>query len=235
MGEVLYVVMPAYNEAENICNSVEEWYKVLEGKDEESRLVVADAGSTDDTHKLLTELMDKLPKLVVLEDTLKQHGPKLIALYNYAITMNADYVFQTDSDGQTNPKEFEKFWSMKADKDAVFGFRRKRGDGLGRLFVEKVLCLIIRAIFGVDVPDANAPFRLMRCDSLEEYMGRFKEDFSLPNVMIVAFFKYYKKDILFEEISFESRKAGKNSINIRKICSIGLKSIMQFYDFKKGL
>ena len=49
--EKLYIVIPAYNEAENIQGVVEEWYRVLELADmsKESRLLVIDDGSRDDT------------------------------------------------------------------------------------------------------------------------------------------------------------------------------------------
>lgn len=42
----LYVVMPAYNEEKNIEKVVKQWYAVLEGKAENSKLVIADSGST---------------------------------------------------------------------------------------------------------------------------------------------------------------------------------------------
>lgn len=235
MGEVLYVVMPAYNEEENIKVTVSEWYKVLEGKHELSRIVVADSGSNDNTHKILVDMKETFPKLEILENTLKQHGPKVIALYNYAIEKGADFIFQTDSDGQTNPQEFEGFWNERSEYDAIFGYRKQRGDGQGRMFVEKVLCLILKCIFGINVPDANAPFRLMKAKALKEYMNRFREDYSLPNIMVVTFFEHYKRNILFKEISFENRRAGENSINVRKIFAIGIKSIREFYKFKRNL
>ena len=43
----LYIVMPAYNEEENIREVVQSWYPLLEGKSEDSRLVIADSGSKD--------------------------------------------------------------------------------------------------------------------------------------------------------------------------------------------
>ena len=91
----LYVVMPAYNEEENIENVVKAWYKVLSGKNPLSKLVVADSGSTDTTHERLLKLKETYPQLEILADTGKQHGPKVIALYDYAIKKGADYVFQT--------------------------------------------------------------------------------------------------------------------------------------------
>ena len=51
--DVLYIVMPAFNEEANIEKTVREWYAVLSEKSEDSRLVVADSGSTDKTHDIL--------------------------------------------------------------------------------------------------------------------------------------------------------------------------------------
>lgn len=99
----LYIVMPAYNEEDNIEQVIRDWYPLLDGKSPVSRLVIADSGSTDRTHTILLNLQKEYPQLDILENTGKQHGPKVIALYDYAIKNRIDYVFQTDSDGQTNP------------------------------------------------------------------------------------------------------------------------------------
>ena len=59
--DTLYVVMPAYNEQDNIEEVVSSWYSVLEGKSPESRVVVADSGSTDNTHAIL----EKMKRLIL--------------------------------------------------------------------------------------------------------------------------------------------------------------------------
>ena len=86
----LYVVMPAYNEEANIEQVVRQWYPVLLGKDERSRIVIADAGSTDSTHAILTRLTQEFPQLEILTESDRQHGPKLIALYKKAIEDQID-------------------------------------------------------------------------------------------------------------------------------------------------
>ncbi|MBR6851201.1 MAG: glycosyltransferase, partial [Lachnospiraceae bacterium] len=58
----LYIVMPAYNEEENIREVVRSWYACLEGKDAGSRLVVADSGSSDLTHKYLKSMQREMPQ-----------------------------------------------------------------------------------------------------------------------------------------------------------------------------
>ena len=231
----LYLVMPAYNEAENIEDVVNSWYPLLSGKGEDSRLVVADSGSSDDTHKILTRLMEKYPKLEILSDTGKQHGPKLMALYEYAIENGADYIFQTDSDGQTNPDEFNKFWKNRVKYDAIIGKRPYRGDGKSRKVIEKVLCLILRIYFKVSVPDANAPFRLMKAELVSKYIKRLPKQYDLPNVMLTTYFAYFRENIRFVNISFRPRQGGVNSLNILKIVKVGWKALHDFWLLRKDL
>lgn len=235
VDNALYVVMPAYNEEQNIEQVVLSWLKVLRCGSEKSRLVVADSGCNDSTHQILLELKEKYNQIEILEDCDKQHGPKVIALYKYAIKNGADYIFQTDSDGQTNPKEFRKFWEKRDDCDGIIGVRKVRGDGKGRAFVERVVCFLLRIFFGVKVVDANAPFRLMQRELLKKYIDKLPNEYALPNIILTAYFVRNKENILFEEISFAPRVAGKNSINIKKIFRIGIRSIIDFCHFRRDM
>lgn len=230
----LYIVMPAYNEEQNIKDTVKTWYPILAGKSEDSRLVVADSGSTDSTHTILEEMRNEYPKMEILSDTGTQHGPKVIALYNYSLSQKADFIFQTDSDGQTNPDEFEVFWNMRNEYDVILGQRCVRGDGKARAFVERVVCLLLKLYFGVKVPDANAPFRLMKSDVVEQYVHRLPVDYNLPNIMMTTYFVYNREKVAFKPITFKPRQGGTNSINISKIVKIGWKSLRDFRYFKQG-
>ena len=227
--------MPAYNEEANILGVVESWYGILEDKSPDSRLVIADSGSKDATHNILMKYKSTHPQLEILENTDRQHGPKVIALYDYAIQNGADYIFQTDSDGQTNPKEFNAFWEERKDFDGIFGNRTVRGDGKSRAFVEKVVCFLLKLYFKVKVPDANAPFRLMRANVVKKYLYRLDANYNLPNIMMTTYFSYYKESMVFREISFKPRRAGKNSINIPRIIKIGWKALGDFRRLKKGM
>lgn len=232
----LYMVMPAYNEEANIEQVVTSWIDVLDiCGSEGSKLVVADSGSKDRTHEILLGLQEKHKNLVILEDTITTHGPKLIAMYNFAIEDGADYVFQTDSDGQTNPKEFASFWGLRGKYDVIIGTRRVRGDGFSRKIIEKVLCAILFVFFGVAVPDSNAPFRLMKADILKKYMPRFAPDYNLPNVMLTTFFAKYKENLHFHNITFKPRQGGKNSLDLLKITKIGIKALSDFNEYRKGM
>lgn len=233
----LYIVMPAYNEEENIERVVKQWYPILKGKAENSRLVIADNGSTDRTREILLNMRNRegYSKIEILEETDRYHGPKVIALYDYAIKNSVDYIFQTDSDGQTNPDEFAAFWEKRRSYDGIFGNRKIRGDGKSRKFVEKVVCFLLRIYFGINVPDANAPFRLMKTDIVKKYLYKMPVGYNLPNIMLVVYYAYYGENMLFQEISFKPRQAGTNSINISRIIQIGWNALRDFAEFKQKM
>ena len=233
----LYIVMPAYNEEENIIETLNSWYPIIEkySANGESRLVVVNDGSKDNTYEIMQEYAKTHPLFTPLTKENGGHGPAVIFAYDYAINNGADWIFQTDSDGQTNPDEFDSFWNDKDKFDAIFGHRNVRGDGKSRAFVEKVVCKLVKHYFGVKVPDANAPFRLMRADKLKKYLYKLSSDYNLPNIMITTYFAYYKDDIDFKTISFKPRTKGTNSINIKKIIKIGKKAIKDFKKLRKEL
>lgn len=229
----LFVVIPAYNEEKNIKKVVNDWYKIVEkyGKDG-SKLVVINDGTKDNTYKILKEMAKDKELLTVLTKSNSGHGPTIIYGYKYALKNDADYIFQTDSDGQTNPEEFEKFWNERNDYDAIFGNRINRADGKQRVFVEKTLCRILKHYFKVNIQDSNAPFRLMTREYLKKYLPMIDDNYNLPNVMLTTFGAYYNDKIKFEEITFKTRQGGKNSLNIKKIIRIGINALKDFKKFQ---
>lgn len=231
----LYIVMPAYNEEKTIEYVIQDWYPLLELANKDSKIIIADNNSKDCTYDILKRLQEKYPKLVVIKNEIKGHGPTIIKLYKYSIEKGVDFIFQTDSDGQTNPIEFENFWKQRNDYDVILGNRVIRGDGKSRKFIEKTLCFILHAIFGVKLKDANSPYRLMNSKIVAKYINNFDDDYNLPNVMLTTYFKYYNEKMKYEEISFKPRQGGKNSINIKDIIKIGWKSLSDFRRFKKQM
>lgn len=233
----LYIVIPAYNEEANIERVIKDWYPVIEkhNGNGESRLVIINDGSKDNTYNIMCQYQKAYPMFQALTKSNGGHGSTVLFGYRYALTNGADYIFQTDSDGQTNPAEFEEFWTNRNVYDAVIGSRPTREDGFSRKFVEKTLLLILRMTFGVKIPDSNAPFRLMKRELLQKYIGKMPENFNLPNVMLTTYFAYFHENIKFINITFKPRQAGKNSINLKKIMKIGWKAVSDFRILKKHI
>ena len=100
-NEKLYIVIPAYNERDNIYQVLDDWYPVVEKHcgGGESRLVVIDDGSKDDTYAIMQEYAKTHPLFQPLTKPNGGHGATVLYGYRYALKQGADYIFQTDSDG----------------------------------------------------------------------------------------------------------------------------------------
>ncbi len=210
--DILYIVIPAYNEQDNIETVINDWYPVVvkHAGGQCSRLVIVDDGSRDSTPELLDDLAADRPLMQVLHKENAGHGQAVLTGYEYAIKSGADYIFQTDSDGQTLPSEFEPFWRQRKRFDMVIGRRTARQDGLSRIFVTRVLRLVLLVLFQRWIPDANTPFRLMEADTLSAYLGYLEEGETLTNVMISAIYAKKHKKEQFRPITFRERQGGVN-------------------------
>ena len=238
MKDILYIVMPAYNEEANIEDVIKQWHpicKKINAEGDEAHLVIANDGSKDNTFAIMQNLQSKYPLLEPLNKPNSGHGATVLYLYRYAIAHNADYIFQTDSDGQTLPEEFWQMWENRDKFDFQIGTRGGRQDGTSRVFVTKTLRLVVWLMFHVWVQDANTPFRLMRTDKLKPILDIIPQDYNLANVAVSAIAVRWHYNIGWYPITFRPRQGGVNSINMRRIFQIGVKALKDFRTINKDL
>lgn len=237
--EKLYFVMPAYNESENIKQTVDQWYPVVEkinySGEAAAVLCIANDGSKDNTFEIMDSLKEGYPSFEPLNKPNSGHGATVLFLYRHAIANGADYVFQTDSDGQTNPDEFWQMWERRHDYDIQIGNRKGREDGGSRVFVTKVLKFVVWLMFHEWVTDANTPFRLMKSDKLQAIMDVIPKDYFLCNVAIAAIAQKWEYKMKFYPITFRPRQGGVNSINMKRIIKIGWKALGDFWAINNNL
>ena len=234
----IYFVMPAYNEAENIEETIKQWYPVVEKLQKEgvdSKLCIANDGSKDNTFEIMSGLKEKYPLFEPLDKPNSGHGATVLYLYRHAIANGANYIFQTDSDGQTNPEEFWQMWNNRENYDFQIGHRLGRQDGASRVFVTKTLRLVVWLMFHEWVTDANTPFRLMRTDKLQPIMDVIPHDYSLCNVAISAIAVKWNYKIGWYKITFKPRQGGVNSINMKRIFKIGRQALGDFRNINANL
>jgi len=220
----LYIVMPAYNEADNIESVIAQWHPVAEQITQEGNfchLVVANDGSRDNTWEILCSCKERYPLLECIDKTNSGHGPTVIYLYKWAVAQGADYVFQTDSDGQTIPDELLPLWKEREKYDFLIGTRPGRKDGFFRVLVTKSLRLSIRLITGLSVPDANSPFRLMKSGPLSAAAEKVPSDFFLSNVALSVIATKLGYKMGWTPVSFRTRQGGVSMYNVRKIFKFG--------------
>ena len=230
--EKIYFVLPAYNESENIKETVQQWYPVIEKinkmDDCEAVLAIANDGSKDNTFEVMQSMRGAFKYFEPLTKENGGHGQTVLFLYRYAIEHGADYIFQTDSDGQTDPEEFWQMFENRHNYDFHIGYRQGRQDGASRVFVTKTLRLVVWLMFHEWVTDANTPFRLMQKDKLKAIMDVIPQDYFLCNVAISAIAVKWRYKIKFYKITFKPRQGGVNSINMKRIFKIGWKALSDF-------
>lgn len=231
----LYIVIPSYNEVDTIEEVIKDWYEVVKKVSKESRLVIFDGKSKDGTDKVIKKMCKKMPQLVFESREKIGHGPTVHLAYKYAIDKGANYIFQTDADGQTVADEFWQFWEERNNYDAIIGHRNHRKDGISRIIVTKTLKLVLILIFGISVTDANTPFRLMNVKVLKKYIDKIPSKFNLPNVMLTVMFLKKKEKVKFIPITFKDRQGGDNKINLKSITKIGIQAVKDFKEMKKLL
>lgn len=226
----IYLVMPAYNEEANIEKTVAQWHPVAEriSKDMDCRLVIANDGSKDATYAKLQELQKQYPLLVPIDKKNSGHGATVLFLYRYAIEQGAEFIFQTDSDGQTAPEEFWQMYENRDKYDFQIGNRNHREDGASRVFVTKTLRFVVWLMFHEWVTDANTPFRLMNVNRLKPILEVIPRDFFLCNVAISAIAVKWHERCKWYPITFRPRQGGVNSINMKRIFKIGCQALKDF-------
>jgi glycosyltransferase involved in cell wall biosynthesis len=234
----IYFVLPAYNEEANIEEVIAQWHPVCErinAEGNEAHLVIANDGSKDRTFAIMQNLQSKYPLLKPLDKPNSGHGATVLYLYRYAIENKADFIFQTDSDGQTLPEEFWQMWNNRHNYDFQIGTRGGRQDGVSRVFVTKTLRLVVWLMFHVWVKDANTPFRLLKTDKLIPILNVIPQDYNLANVAVSAIAVRWHYNIGWYPITFRPRQGGVNSINMRRIFKIGAKALTDFRTINKNL
>ncbi|WFR59853.1 glycosyltransferase family 2 protein [Anaerocolumna sp. AGMB13025] len=229
----LYIVIPAYNEEETIRDIINDWYNIVDKIGNGSKLVIIDDGSKDSTYSIMKAEAKVKPAFEPLTKPNGGHGATVLYGYNYGIEHGADYIFQTDSDGQTLPEEFWEFWKLRDQYAMVIGSRKGRQDGLSRLFVTKTLKLVLQVCFHVSIKDANTPFRLMQADILKDNIKLIPKDYNLSNVLVSVIYGKKKLSVKYLPITFRPRQGGVNSINMKKIVKIGRQAVKDFSSINK--
>lgn len=231
----LMIVIPAYNEEQNLEHVVKSFSSILSKIGNGSKLLLIDDGSTDSTWKKIKILQRKYPYVQGMTKKNQGHGATVLYGYRKALEEHAEYIFQTDSDGQTCPEEFWQLWEARGQGGLLIGSRKKRQDGWQRVFVTRVLRLVLWITFGCWIEDANTPFRLMRGEELKEILEEIPENYPLANVLMTVLYTKKHKQVTYFPISFRKRQGGVNSINMKQIVQIGWSAWKDFKDMDKQM
>lgn len=231
----LAIIMPVYNEYDNVRALTCEWLWALKDASANADIILFNDGSTDKTGELLTELSSNNSSIVVINKNNSGHGDTVIQACKYAVENRYEYIFMTDSDRQTDPKDFKIFWENRFAHDAILGYRLSRGDGLFRSLLSRCLRVLLFAIFHADIKDSNVPFRLYKNASLKELNSAIPQNHPLANIFYSVSAVMLNYNVLWLPINFTSRSAGSSFFNIKKIAMLGSRTFWDLIAYKKNI
>ena len=224
------VVLPAYNEQDALEELIKEWHAVAVERSGE--VVLLNDGSTDQTLAVAGRLQKSYPALTVINKTNSGHGDTCRMAYQWAVENGKTWIFQTDSDRQTLPREFCQIWEEREKHAFIFGQRHQRGDGKMRSLISGVLRVVIWLIFHQWVPDANVPFRLMSAKDLATLLPLIPPRLFLANAFLTVLIQKHFK-IHWVPISFVNRQTGIPSVALGRFAKVGIKVAAEFWQLRK--
>jgi dolichol-phosphate mannosyltransferase len=224
----LAVVVPVYNEAENLPAFAAEWLPALCSLDTPFVIWFVDDGSTDASPSILQVLALAHPEHVrAIRQRNAGHGAACRRGYEEALAKGADWVLQVDSDGQCDPSYLREFWLKRAGAACVFGDRTTRADGWHRTLVSRLCSGLVTLRCGIGVGDANVPYRLMDAGVLAQALKKIPPDFGLQNIALSVILRRSRVSWHFVPIRFRARAGGTNSINLRRIADMGWRMLIE--------
>jgi dolichol-phosphate mannosyltransferase len=170
-----WLILPTYNEAENIRAIVSASAEVLAGAAPEGfRVLVVDDGSPDGTGSIADGMAAEHDWLAVLHRTEKNGiGPAYLAGFRYALDRGAGYVMEMDSDFSHDPADLARLLAAARDgADLALGSRYVPGGGVSdwgllRRFVSEGGSTYARWVLGLQVRDVTGGFKCFRREVLE--------------------------------------------------------------------
>lgn len=205
------IVMPVHNEVHSISSVISEWLKTLEDSGLNFKILAVNDGSTDGTEKVLEQLSSCYPNLEVVNRSNYGHGASCLFGYSAAIISGAQWILQIDSDGQCDPSYFNEFWKHRIEGKAIQGYRFDRLDGLVRLIISRLLSVVVFALTGKYLKDANVPYRLMDNKTLSVMLDQIPEHFDLANCLLSYLYEC-SYSVEWIPILFRDRTAGRSHL-----------------------
>ncbi len=218
-------VLPTYNEEENIENIIQQ---ILIEENNQSKhtfsILVVDDNSSDETQTIVQRYTSLNSKVHLVTGQKKGLGDAYKRGFKYALNdLQADLIFQMDSDGQHDTSSIPHFVSyIEEGRDVVIGSRFVEGGttpdfSFSRLLMSKVGNLLVRYVGGItQVKDCTSGYRAIRASYLKEldfsYLSTRGYSFQSSLICDLA---WRGADISEIPIEFSSRQGGDSKLALR--------------------
>ena len=164
--ESTYVILPAYNEATRIQPVLEAI--ALKGYN----MVVVNDGSSDNTLDVIKESKRKFPDQIHIFSLMINRGVGVATQtgFDAVFRFNPKYIVSMDSDGQHSAEDLDNVIEplVTGKAQAVIGVRPLEDMPFTRNFANKVMNLLTRVFYKVNVSDSQTGFRAITTDALKK-------------------------------------------------------------------
>jgi dolichol-phosphate mannosyltransferase len=163
------VIVPTYNEIENIESLVE----IVLSKSDKIEILVLDDSSPDGTGKRVKLMQSSEPRLHLIERPGKMGlGSAYVAGFKFALERDYDYIMEIDADFSHNPNDVTRLIEAAESKDLVIGSRYCNGVNIinwpfKRLLISYFASKYVRVITGMPIKDPTGGFKCFRRKVLE--------------------------------------------------------------------
>lgn len=228
MEKELLIIIPAYNEEENIENVV----NFIREKYSQYDYIVVNDGSKDRTAEICRE---KGYELLDLPVNLGLAGAFQAGL-KYAHKQNYSYAIQFDADGQHRPEFIEPMLErIKEGYDIVIGSRfvNERKSGSLRMIGSRMLTVAIKMTTGVRISDPTSGMRMFSKPMIEEFAKNLNYG---PEPDTVSYLLKNGAKVSEVQVRMEERQFGGSYLNLTRSASYMLKmmiSILLVQNFRK--
>ena len=220
--KLLSVVIPARDEAECICSTVEHLHLELQLHNVPHEIVVVDDGSTDRTWELLSTLATKIPELApVKNDNLHGFGR---AITRGLDTMKGDAVVIMMGDESDDCRDVVRYWEqLNQGWDCVFGSRFIKGGGVIdypkiKLLINRAANFSVKTIFGIRLNDTTNAFKAYRREVIEGCRPIISPHFNLTvELPLKAIVRGFTWTVV--PITWRNRRTGQAKLKIREMGS----------------
>ena len=218
MADKKIVIIPTYNEKENIENIIRKVFSLEGGFD----ILIIDDGSPDGTANIVKGLQQEFPeRLFMIERAGKQGlGTAYITGFKWSVSKGYDYTFEMDADFSHNPDDLPRLYqACKDGADLAIGSRYCDGISvinwpIGRIIMSYYASVYVRTVLGMKVYDCTAGFK---CYSNKVLRAIDLDDVRMKGYGFQIEMKYttYKLGFKITEVPiiFVNRKAGTSKMS----------------------
>ncbi len=212
------VVVPTYNEADNIANFSAAILTLSVPLD----ILIVDDASPDGTGQIADRLVAESDRMHVLHRTgLRGLGRAYVDGFRWAIERGYDRIFQMDADFSHSPHYLPEMLAKSEACDVVVGSRYVSGGGhdekweTGRVLLSAWANVYARLILGLKVHDATAGFKCWTRHALERIqLDRVKSNGYVFQVEMAFLSQRLGLRVIEFPIYFEDRRIGQSKMSI---------------------